>query len=138
MKSTNCRLGKEAMERFCEEHDIAFDICGKVIVAVDESELPAMENIYQRGQQNGVACEKIDQSRLNELEPHAAGIQAIHVPAAGIVDYKQVPDVSDEVEADVFASRARVSRLNAILELNSALARLTRAVGVSSLGEVEP
>lgn len=90
LKAINCREGKRAMEQFCAEQDIAFDICGKVIVAVDESEVPAMHRIYQRGQENGVQCEVIDRDRLRELEPHSAGVAAIHVPEAGIVNYKQV------------------------------------------------
>jgi L-2-hydroxyglutarate oxidase len=90
LKATNCRAGKEAMERFCSEHEIPFDICGKVIVAVGESEIPLMERIYERGQANGVKCEIIDRQRLTELEPHCAGVKAIHVPEAGIVDFVQV------------------------------------------------
>ncbi len=90
LKAINCREGKVAMEKFCAENDIDYDICGKVIVALDESQIPAMERIYERGQANGVTCEIVDQGRLNELEPHAAGIKAIHVPEAGIVNYKQV------------------------------------------------
>ncbi len=90
LRAQNCREGKEAMEAFCEREGVPYDICGKVIVAVDESELPNLETIYARGQANGVKCEIIDRERLHELEPHAAGIRAIHVPEAGIVDYKQV------------------------------------------------
>jgi L-2-hydroxyglutarate oxidase len=90
LKATNCRIGKQAMEAFCEAEGIPYDVCGKVIVAVDESELPALERIHERGQANGVTCEVIDRDRLSELEPHSAGIRAIHVPEAGIVDYKQV------------------------------------------------
>jgi L-2-hydroxyglutarate oxidase len=90
LKAINCREGKLAMQAFCEEEGLPYDVCGKVIVALDESELAALERIYERGQANGVKCEIIDQPRLRELEPHAAGIQAIHVPEAGIVDYKQV------------------------------------------------
>jgi L-2-hydroxyglutarate oxidase len=90
LKALNCREGKRAMEAFCREQGISYEICGKVIVAVDESELPALERIHERGRQNGVQCEKIDRNRLLELEPHAAGIQAIHVPEAGIVNYRQV------------------------------------------------
>jgi L-2-hydroxyglutarate oxidase len=78
------------MQQFCTEQGIAFDICGKVIVAVDEQELPLLESIYQRGLQNGVQCEIIDAARLKEIEPHAAGIRAIHVPEAGIVNYRRV------------------------------------------------
>lgn len=90
LKAINCREGKLAMQAFCEEEGLPYDVCGKVIVAVEESELPALEKIYERGQANGVKCEMIDVPRLRELEPHAAGIKAIHVPEAGIVDYKQV------------------------------------------------
>ena len=87
LRATNCREGKKAMEAFCAEHGIAYDLCGKVIVAVDESELANLDRIYERGQANGVTCEMIDEERLREIEPHVAGIKAIHVPEAGIVDY---------------------------------------------------
>ncbi|MGH7199870.1 MAG: L-2-hydroxyglutarate oxidase [Planctomycetaceae bacterium] len=90
LKAVNCREGKRAMEAFCEREGIAYEICGKVIVAVDESELPAMQRILERGQANGVRCELIGRARLAELEPHCAGLQAIHVPEAGIVDFQQV------------------------------------------------
>jgi L-2-hydroxyglutarate oxidase len=90
LRATNCRTGKEAMEAFCKEEGVAFDICGKVLVAVSEAELPALERIYQRGLANGVRCEIIEKSRLQELEPHTAGIRAIHVPETGIVNYRQV------------------------------------------------
>ncbi len=90
LKAINCREGKRAMETFCQEHGIDFDICGKVIVAVDDAELPALERIFERGQANGVRCELIGRERLLELEPHVAGVRAIHVPEAGIVNYRQV------------------------------------------------
>jgi L-2-hydroxyglutarate oxidase len=90
MKAINCRAGKKAMEEFCAAEGIAYEICGKVIVAVSDSELPALEQIYERGQANGVKCEVIDKNRLADLEPHAAGVRAIHVPEAGIVNYRQV------------------------------------------------
>lgn len=87
LRATNCRTGKQAMEAFCAEHGIAYEICGKVIVAVIESELPNLQRIYERGQANGVRCEVIGAERLKEIEPHVAGVKAIHVPEAGIVDY---------------------------------------------------
>ncbi len=90
LKATNCRTGKAAMEAFCREEGIPFDICGKVIVAVSDDELPALERIHERGIANGVQVEMIDRARLAELEPHAAGVRAIHVPEAGIIDYPQV------------------------------------------------
>jgi len=90
LKALNCRRGKKLMEEFCAAEEIPFEICGKVIVAIDDHDLPALERIFERGQANGVACEIIGKERLAELEPHAAGVKAIHVPEAGIVDYKEV------------------------------------------------
>jgi L-2-hydroxyglutarate oxidase len=90
LKAQNCRAGKLAMEEFCRREGIPFKICGKVIVALEESELPRMEKILENGKANGVVCERIDTARLKELEPHAAGIAAIHVPESGIVDYQYV------------------------------------------------
>ncbi|MFM2093459.1 MAG: hypothetical protein RIS70_583, partial [Planctomycetota bacterium] len=90
LRAINCRAGKKAMEEFCSQYAVPYEICGKVIVATDESQLPALNRIFERGQQNGVRCELIGRERLGELEPHTAGIQAIHVPESGIVDYRAV------------------------------------------------
>jgi L-2-hydroxyglutarate oxidase len=90
LKAQNCREGKLAMEEFCRREGVPFKICGKVIVALEESELPRMEKILENGKANGVVCDRIDAARLKELEPHAAGIAAIHVPESGIVDYQHV------------------------------------------------
>src|SRR5687768_11707862 len=90
LKAVNCRTGKQAMEMFCLKEGVRYEICGKVIVATLYKELEALETIFQRGKQNGVTCEMIGPERLKELEPHAAGIKAIHVPETGIVDYVQV------------------------------------------------
>lgn len=90
LKALNCREGRSMMEAFCKDEGIAYDICGKVIVAVNESEVERLMNIYQRGQKNGVRCEVIERERLCEIEPHTAGIKAIWVPDAGIVSYQDV------------------------------------------------
>ncbi len=90
LKAINCREGKKAMEAFCATEGIDYEICGKVIVATKKSELPALNTIYERGQENGVTCTLIEREHLRELEPAAAGIKAIHVPESGIVNYKQV------------------------------------------------
>lgn len=90
LRAQNCRLGKEALERFCTEHGVAWQQTGKVIVAIREEEFSQLDLILSRGQQNGVRCEMIDRDRLRELEPHCAGLKAIHVPEAGIVDYPGV------------------------------------------------
>ena len=87
LKALNCREGKARMEEFCLQQGIDYEICGKVIVAVSENELSALETIYQRGRTNGVRCEMIGAEKLHELEPHVAGIKAVHVPEAGIDNY---------------------------------------------------
>ena len=90
MKAINCREGKTKLEEFCRKEGIDFEICGKVIVAVTEKELLTLESIYQRGRANGVRCEMIEKEKLNELEPYVEGIRALHVPDAGIVDFRKV------------------------------------------------
>jgi L-2-hydroxyglutarate oxidase len=90
LKARNCREGKLAMEAFCSENQVPYEVCGKVIVAVADSELPGLQTLYERGLANGVACELVGPERLRELEPHAAGIRAIHVKEAGITDYTLV------------------------------------------------
>jgi L-2-hydroxyglutarate oxidase LhgO len=90
LKAQNCRAGKLAMEAFCREQQIPYDLCGKIIVAVDEIELGRMETLLERGLANGVACERIGPERIRELAPHATGRAAIWIPEAGIVDYAAV------------------------------------------------
>ena len=92
LRATNCREGKLAMEEFCRKENIPFHRCGKVIVAVSPNEIPQLERIYERGLANEIACERIGPERLKEIEPHAIGVQAVHVPEAGIVDYRQVAE----------------------------------------------
>jgi len=87
-KALNCKDGRHQLVDFCKKHNIAIDVCGKVIVATKEEELSRLDGIYQRGLENeieGVA--KIDRNELLELEPHVNGVAAIHVPCAGIVDF---------------------------------------------------
>lgn len=90
LKASNCRRGKAMMEAFCHEQGVPFETCGKVIVALDEAERERLERIHERGLANGVRCDMIGPERLRELEPHAAGIAALHVPEAGIVDFTAV------------------------------------------------
>jgi (S)-2-hydroxyglutarate dehydrogenase len=90
LKAITCRQGRLAMEQFCEDHQIPFERCGKVIVATDESETEQLQQIFQRGQSNQIDCRLIDAYELKQLEPHASGISGVHVPVAGIVDYPAV------------------------------------------------
>jgi len=90
LRAQNCREGREAMVAFCQAEGIPHEVCGKVIVATSDAEMPQLLKIYERGIANGVKCELIDLPRLRQLEPHVNGVRALHVPEAGIVDYKQV------------------------------------------------
>ena len=90
LKARTCLEGKHELEAFCAEERVAFERCGKVVVAVDERDLEGLAKLEDRARGNGVACERIGKERLAELEPHAAGVAALHVPGTGIVDYPGV------------------------------------------------
>ncbi|EFA72733.1 FAD dependent oxidoreductase [Raphidiopsis brookii D9] len=89
-KAKFCRDGSRSMVEFCQEHNIEHDICGKVIVATDLSEISRLENLYQRGLENGIPVKKISQEEAREIEPHLSCVAAIRVLSTGIVNYKQV------------------------------------------------
>lgn len=90
MRAVNCREGRRRLLAFCEREGIAYELCGKVIVAVEESERPHLDELERRGRANGVACERIGPARLREVEPHVRGIDALHVLDAGVTDYVAV------------------------------------------------
>ncbi len=91
LKARACVAGKARLIRFCDEHGIRYELCGKVIVATHEQELPRLEQLFQRGLANGVpGLELIGPERLHEIEPYVSGIKALYSPTTGIVDYGQV------------------------------------------------
>ena len=93
LKARLCVQGAREMYAYCEEHGIPTERCGKVIVASNESELPRLESLHQRGLANGVeGLEVIGPERLRELEPHCVGVRALFSPNTGIVDYSLVND----------------------------------------------
>jgi (S)-2-hydroxyglutarate dehydrogenase len=89
-KAKFCRDGCQSMVAFCQEYDIPYEVCGKVIVATEEKELPLLENLYQRGLQNGIEVAKITAEEVRETEPHVSAIAGIRVFSTGIADYKKV------------------------------------------------
>jgi L-2-hydroxyglutarate oxidase LhgO len=93
LKARLCVAGAAAMVEFCREHGVPHKVCGKVIVATDESELPRLEELARRGQANGLTgLRMIGADELRELEPHANGLHALVVPSTGITDYALVCD----------------------------------------------
>ena len=91
LKARLCQEGKAAIEAFAEAHDIPFERCGKLVVALDETELERLAALHERAVANGVpGLEEVGPERIRELEPHAAGIRGLWSPATGIIDFRQV------------------------------------------------
>jgi L-2-hydroxyglutarate oxidase len=91
LKARLCADGREEMLRFCRERGVASEQCGKVVVATRRSELPALAELERRGRANGLTgLRRLDPDGLRELEPHASGVAALHVPESGIADYTGV------------------------------------------------
>jgi L-2-hydroxyglutarate oxidase len=82
--------GRERLRQHCQDWGVPIDWCGKVVVATRTTELGPLDDLARRGTENGLEVRRIGPRELHELEPHAAGLAALHVPAAGIVDYQQV------------------------------------------------
>ena len=82
--------GSRLIPEFCQKHNIRYEICGKVIVATEEWELPQLDKLYQRGLEHGLKVTKLNPQQLKEIEPHCTGLAAIRVPETGIADYKSI------------------------------------------------
>ena len=107
LKARNCVEGARLLTRYCDEHGIPYEKCGKVIVAVNESEVPALEELYRRGTANGVpGLRRIGLDELKRLEPYARGVAALYSPETGIIDYRQV---TEAYASDFRESGGRVS-----------------------------
>lgn len=117
-KARLCTLGRERMVEFCRERGIDHEVCGKLVVAVSADEQPRLHDLHERCRGNGVDVELIGAARMREIEPHVAGIEALHVKVTGIADY---PGVCRAFVADLEAGGAS-------LMLGAAL------VGVASRG----
>jgi L-2-hydroxyglutarate oxidase len=92
LKARFCREGAQALVAFCRERGIDYEICGKVIIAVEAGEMPLLDNLYERGLKNDLEVVKIGSEELKEIEPHASGLAAINVPSTGIVDFAKVAE----------------------------------------------
>lgn len=91
LKATLCRQGKDQLIAFAQANQVAYELCGKLIVATNEAEIPLLENIYLRGMENGLThIKKITAGEIKNYEPEISGVAAIHVPDTGIIDYKGV------------------------------------------------
>jgi L-2-hydroxyglutarate oxidase len=109
LKAKLCVEGAEALLSFCQENAVLYDICGKVIVATLESELPQLDELFRRGNENGLnGLRMLSANEIREFEPYATGIRGIRVPSTGIVDYAKVA----EKYAELIARRGGVVLLS--------------------------
>lgn len=100
LKAKLCVEGAAAMVDFCREHNLPHQVCGKVIVATSQEEIPRLETLWERGQANGLAgLRKLRQEELREIEPHCSGLLGVLVPSTGITDYAAVSRKYAEIVA---------------------------------------
>ena len=122
LKAQFCVNGRRSMVEFAEEHDIAYERCGKIIIATREEELPRLDTLFERGQANGVeGLEMVGPERIAEIEPHVVALKALWSPATAIVDFAAV--------TRVYARQ--VSEAGGVVELGTQVTNLTpRADGI--------
>lgn len=106
LKAKNCIEGYNSVINFAEKHGIRYDLCGKIIVATSQEELPLLDNIYKRGVENGLQDLKyLSREEFREIEPHCEGVRAIKVPQTGIIDYpgiaKKIKELFEELGGEV-------------------------------------
>ena len=100
LKARSCVTGRKELIAFCDENSVPYEICGKVVVATSQEEMPRLEDLHRRGISNGLQnLEIIGPQRLKEIEPHAIGVKGLYVPETGIVDYRKV--------AEAYANKVR-------------------------------
>ncbi len=98
LKAINCVTGRELMYKFCEENNIRHEHCGKIVVATNKNEIPALEELERRGKANDLkGMKRLSKEEINEYEPHASGIAGLFVPETGIVDYTQVTETYGKI-----------------------------------------
>jgi len=117
LKAKACVAGAAQLYEYCEEKGIAFERCGKVIVASDDSEVPRLEELHRRGTANGVpGLEAVGPKRLRELEPHVVGVRGLWSPNTGIINYSQVAAAYAD---DVRSAGGEIRTSHAVVGLQS-------------------
>ncbi|MDR2308238.1 MAG: L-2-hydroxyglutarate oxidase [Paucimonas sp.] len=116
LKAELCKRGAQATKDFCREHGIAFEVCGKLLVASNELEMQRMQALYERSQQNGLKVERLDATALREREPNIVGQGALFLDATGIVDYTQVCNAMAKVIRQAGGELHLSTRVQAIQE----------------------
>ena len=153
-KAKFSREGCRSMVKFCQEHGIDHEVCGKVIVATSPEELPRLENLYKRGLENGLEVRRITSEEVKEKEPHVASVAGIWVSSTGIVNYKQVCEKYAEIiqkQGSEIKFNTRVEKIvssgkNQVLETNNGSFETRFVINcaglysdrVAKLGNVDP
>jgi L-2-hydroxyglutarate oxidase len=137
LKAQMCLEGRERLIRFCDAQSIAYEICGKIVVATEPYELPRLDALAERARANGVAVTRLDRARLRELEPHAEGIAGLHVPSTGIVNYVQVCEALRRVLTEKGVEIRTASPAQSITERSGASTERSGASTERSGGVVE-
>ncbi len=115
-KAKFCRNGAQSMVDFCQSHNIPHEVCGKVIIATQEKELPQLETLYQRGLENGLEVSRLTKEAVLEYEPHVDCIAGVRVVSTGIADYKQVCQKYAELAAAQGADLRLNTRVDRMVE----------------------
>ena len=133
LKARNCVEGREAMYRFCAEHQIPHDRCGKLVVAIEPSHLPALEELERRGRANGLeGLRRLRAEELTEYEPAVAGIAGLHVPHTGIVDYTAVTTAFGRIVSEAGGEVWTGARVSSVTRRNGSLVLATTKGAVES------
>lgn len=112
LKARNCHVGRRQLLKLCDQHGIEYELCGKLVIATDESELARLDELEQRGRANGLkGLQRIAREDIPQYEPHATGVEALWVPETGIINYSSVLDLY----AKQFAEHGGSLRLGAKL-----------------------
>ncbi|BAY81824.1 FAD dependent oxidoreductase [Calothrix parasitica NIES-267] len=153
-KAKFSREGCRSMVKFCQEHGIDHEVCGKVIVATSPEQLPRLENLYKRGLENGLEVKRITSEEVKEKEPHVASVAGIWVSSTGIVNYKQVcqkyaeiiQKQGSEIKFNTKVEKIVASGQNQVLETNNGSFETRFVINcaglysdrVAKLGNVDP
>jgi L-2-hydroxyglutarate oxidase LhgO len=133
LKARLCVEGARRLKQFCDTHGIAWEGCGKVIVATEESELPRLQALYERGQQNGLSGLKLlSGAEVRDHEPHCRAVRAVLVPETGIVDYVQVAETMASLIRERGAQILTGARVTAIRRAPDGLSLETRRGAVAA------
>jgi (S)-2-hydroxyglutarate dehydrogenase len=134
-KAAMVAAGRNDLLTFLDEHDITYDMCGKVVVAVSDDETGRLDALEQRAADNGVRAERLDRAALREREPHIEGVAALLVPSAGIVDYREVcAALVEELTAAGVQIRLGVEVTGSVV--GDAGVRLTTDEGALTVGSI--